>query len=94
MKKHLFILGCILFYSYHEQPKIPVSNTLEIALGNRYSGYIGTLNKTFERDTTALLEFLKIDYIYDAAGYDHGFILFQLMKTYGNKDFAHALQIK
>lgn len=94
MKKLLFVLICILFYSCNEQPKIPISNTLEIALDNhsKYSEYVRTLNKAFEKDSTALLNFFKIDYIYDAAGYDHGYIIFQLLKIYGDKKFANILQ--
>jgi hypothetical protein len=91
MKKQLFILVCLFFCSCQEQPKIPVSNTLEVALGNRYSEYVTLLNKAFKKDTTVLSDFLKIDYIYDAAGYDHGFILFELMKIYGDKEFSYTL---
>ena len=48
------ILGC------KEKPKLPISNTLEIALGKRYSVYVKNLNKAFEKDSTELLIFLKI----------------------------------
>jgi len=92
MKKQLFILISILFYGCQEQPKIPISNTLEIALGNKYSTYVCKLNKAFKKDTTALLDFFKINYINDGAGYDHGFILFQLMKVYGDREFSNTLQ--
>lgn len=94
MKKLLFVLICILFYSCSEQPKVSISNTLEIALDNhsKYSEYVRILNKAFEKDSTALLSFFKIDYINDAAGYDHGYILFQLLKIYGDKKFANILQ--
>ncbi|PUZ19291.1 hypothetical protein GA0116948_1307 [Chitinophaga costaii] len=92
MKKNFYILVCILLFSCKEQPKIPISNTLEIALGKRYSAYVNNLNKAFEKDSTALLYFFKIDYINDAAGYDHGYILYQLIKIYGDEKFANALQ--
>lgn len=92
MKKLLTILICLHLFSCKEQPKIPVSNTLEIALGNKYSSYVNYLNKASEGDTSALFNFLKIDYIYDAAGYDHGDILFQLIKLYGDKRFAEVLK--
>lgn len=95
MKKLLFVLICILFYGCNEQPKIPISNTLEIALDNqsKYSEYVKILNKAYEKDSTALLNFFKIDYIYDAAAYDHGYIIFQLLKIYGDKKFANILQM-
>ena len=85
---------CISFYSCKVQPKISIANTLEIALDNhnKYSEYVNILNKAFEKDSTALLSFFKIDYIYDAAGYDHGYILFQLLKIYGDKKFSNILQ--
>ncbi len=92
MKKPLIILICFLICGCSQQPKVPISNTLEIALDNKYSAYVSTLNKAFEGDTAALLDFYKIEYINDAAGYDHGFILFQLMKKYGDKNFSNALQ--
>ncbi|HET6226473.1 MAG TPA: hypothetical protein VFF27_09360 [Bacteroidia bacterium] len=72
MGKKIFILICILLCSCKEQPLIPVSNTLEIALGDKYPDYVSDLNKAYGKDSVALLEFLKIDDIYDAAGYDHG----------------------
>ena len=95
MKNSLIIVIAILFYGCTEQPKIPISNTLEIALDNhsKYSEYIRTLNKAVDKDSTALLNFFKIDYINDAAGYDHGFILVQLMKIYGDKKFSDILQM-
>jgi hypothetical protein len=53
MKKQLLILLlCVILYSCKEQPKIPISNTLEIALGNRYAVYVENLNKAFEKDST------------------------------------------
>ena len=42
-----------------KKPEIPVSNTLEIALGNKYASYVSNLNKACERDTSALLAFIE-----------------------------------
>lgn len=81
---------CLVF-SCTPTPEIPISNTLEIALGDRYSVYVDLLNKAVSKDTAALHRFLEIDNIYDAAGYDHGWVLIQLMKKNGDKDFAKAL---
>ena len=89
-----FFLIFLFFYSCNPKPRISVSNTLEIALDNhnKYSEYVRILNKAFEKDSTALLNFFKVDYIYDAAGYDHGYVLFQLMKIYGDKTFSQILR--
>ena len=65
MKKIMFIFLCFLFCTCKRQPKIPISNTLEIALGKRYSEYVNLLNKATKKDTIALLQFLKINYIND-----------------------------
>ena len=92
MKRFSLFLFCILLLSCKEQPKIPISNTLEIGLGKRYSVYVNNLNKAFEKDSTALLKIFKVDFINDAAGYDHGYILYQLLKIYGDENFAKALQ--
>jgi hypothetical protein len=73
---------------------IPISNNLEIALNQKgdYNNYISLLNKSVQNDSSALNKFFKINYIYDAAGYDHGFILFQLLKNIGDKNFASNLK--
>jgi hypothetical protein len=92
MKKKIVILICILFCSCNKEPKIPIPNTLEIALGNNYSGYVMNMNNAFEKDSTAMLNLLKIDYIHDGGGYDHGYILFKLMKIYGDKKYSVILK--
>jgi hypothetical protein len=93
MKTFFLFLFCIMILGCKEKPKIPISNTLEIALGKRYSVYVKNLNKAFEKDSSELLIFFQINYIHDAAGYDHGYILYQLLKIYGDEKFAHALQM-
>lgn len=82
---------CCLYFSCQQQPKIPISNNLEIALGDRYDEYIINLNKAYENDSVSLLNFLRIDYINDAAGYDHGYVLFLLIKKLGDDNFSKAL---
>jgi hypothetical protein len=95
MKKLLLVFIYLLLYGCKDRPKIPISNTLEIVLDNhnKYSEYVTLLNKASEEDSIALLNFFKIDYINDAAGYDHGFMLLQLLKIYGDKKFANVLQM-
>lgn len=74
------IFATISFLACDPEPKIPISNTLEIALGNDYSSYVKKLNASYDGDTTALVEFFKIGKIYDGASYDHGCVLLDLMK--------------
>ena len=90
----VYIVIFSFFYSCNPKPKISISNTLEIALDNhsKYSEYVRILNKACEKDSAALLNFFKVDYIYDAAGYDHGNVLFQLMKIFGDKTFSKILK--
>ena len=85
------LLLCVLFSMCKPSPEIPISDTLEISLRNRYSKYVSLLNKALERDTSALKEFLKIDNIYDAAGYDHGWVLIELMKKIGDEKFSNSM---
>ncbi|GEM59274.1 MULTISPECIES: hypothetical protein [Flavobacterium] len=91
MRKTVCILVCCLYLSCQQQPKIPISNNLEIALGDRYDEYIINLNKAYENDSISLSNFLKIDYINDAGGYDHGYVLFLLIKKLGDENFAKIL---
>ncbi|MBA3283996.1 MAG: hypothetical protein H0U27_02905 [Nitrosopumilus sp.] len=92
MKNKIILLLVLTFYSCLNNPKIPIPNTLELALRERYSEYVQLLNKAHARDTLALNAFLKIDYIHDSAGYDHGYILFQLIKVVGDDQFANVLK--
>jgi hypothetical protein len=86
-----YLLLIILLISCTPKPVIPISNTLEIGLNNRYSNYVRLLNKSVKGDTVALTEFLIINNIYDAAAYDHGWVLIELMKKLGDKTFSNAL---
>jgi hypothetical protein len=78
--------------SCSQKPKIPISNTLEIALDKSYNDYVSTLNKAFEKDTLALKKIIEIKNIGGAAGYDHGWVLVQLMKNYGDEKFFTVLK--
>ena len=90
--KYLLSIAFIVFGGCTDHAPIPISNTLELAIESRYNSYVLTLNKACRHDSIALVEFLKIDYINDAAGYDHGYVLFQLMKNNGDKEFSNALK--
>jgi hypothetical protein len=92
MKVLMLISVVLTFYACNEKPRIALSNTLEISLRDKYPSYVNLLNKSLDSDTAALLDFFKINQIYDAAGYDHGYILIQLMKKVGDKEYASILQ--
>ena len=89
--KKIFFCFFLFFCCKNESEKM-ISNTLEIALNKRYCFYSNTLESANQKDSIALVDFLKIDYIYDAAGYDHGYILYQLMQKCGDKNFSNALK--
>lgn len=57
--KYLLIILIFTLFSCKEQAKIPISNTLEIALNNKYSNYVNILNNTLDGDSLALKKFLK-----------------------------------
>ncbi|MFK7115709.1 hypothetical protein V3468_14925 [Flavobacterium oreochromis] len=92
MRKTICFLFCCLYFSCQQQSKIPISNNLEIALGDRYDEYTINLNKAYNNDSIALSNFLKIDYINDAGGYDHGYVLFLLIKKLGDDNFSKVLK--
>lgn len=81
----------LVFFTSCTKPKIPISNTLEGTLGDRYSYYLKVLNRSAEGDSNAIVEFLLIKDIYDGASYDHGDVLIELMKIIGDCQFSNAL---
>ncbi len=90
----IFIVSISLLYSYlFPNSQIPISNNIEIALGIKNNrNYILLLNKSIDGDSISLSKFLKIDYIYDAAAYDHGYILLQLLEKIGDTQLSKELQ--
>lgn len=89
--KNLILILWISFAGCLSHPKIPISDTLEQGLGDNYLKYVSLLNRACEKDGDALHEFLKVDYLYDGATYDHGDIVLQLMAKCGDSVFSHAL---
>lgn len=87
----ILFIDNIFFVSCIQKPIIPISETLEQGLGNRYNNYVTLLNKSVQFDSSALLKFLEIDDIYDGASYDHGWILARLMEKVGDEKFSFAL---
>jgi len=73
------------------KPVIPISDTLEIGLGKRYSEYVTLLNKAADKDNKALVQLLTFKNIEDGAGYDHGWVLIELIKKVGDEEFSIAL---
>ena len=82
----LFLIGC------SAKPKIPISESLELALDTTYPKYVALLNSSADKDPKSLKGFLEIDYIGGTAGYDHGWMIIQLMRQWGDKDFSSILE--
>lgn len=80
------IIGCLsiiyIIFSCRTKPVFPISNTLEIALeqNGKYEEYVQLLNHAQGNDLTALRTFLTIDWIADAAGYNHAFMLSYILE--------------
>jgi hypothetical protein len=95
MKKITILITILILVCCNQskENKIILSDTLEIALKNKnkYFEYVNLLNLASLRDTSALYLFFKIDYICNAAGYDHGYILSQLVATTGDKISAEVI---
>lgn len=88
-----FVAMFCIVISCTPSPKIPITENLSDALKvwNVYDEYVRTLNKAVDKDTSALHQFLMIDYVSDSPGYDHGDILVHLMQKYSDAEFATAL---
>ena len=89
--KNLFLILWVSFASCLSHPKIPISDTLENALQDHYMQYVSLLNRAYDNDTDALNKFLKIDYVWDAASYDHGGIVVELLVKCGDSAFYRSL---
>lgn len=92
MKTLCFLSTLILFISCTPKPAIEISNDLKVSLGTRYSDYVEKLNASADGDTSALNEFIRYNHIYNAAGYDHGWVLIELMKIVGDETFSNVLK--
>lgn len=82
-----------LFISFgcKKHSKLPISNNLEIRLGSKLNEYISLLNGAYKNDSTSLVNFLSIQNIGGAAGYDHGYNLYEIMRSIGDTNFAKGL---
>lgn len=91
MNKYAFLI-LLFFQSCNQKSVIPISNTLEIALGDDLGVYVNTLNKAWNNDTTAMYEFLKTDWVSDAAAYNHAFNVWELIES--KKDSQVVMVLK
>lgn len=90
------IISCLLaagaLCACNQQPKsIVVSEDLLRSTGPYKSAYLPLLTKAADGDSVALIDFLRINGIEDASGYEHGFVIVQLLKLTGDARFAKAL---
>lgn len=92
----IFFLVCVVYISCKQPSAIPLTDNIQSAFTNShdYDSYVEKLNKSYKGDTTALSEFLEIDIFEDAAVYDHGMILCELMRINGDRNFANELKKK
>lgn len=94
------MVRCILFHllvasalgACNQLPdSIRVSENLLSSLSPDEATYLPLLSKAAKGDSIALVNFIKINSIEDATGYEHGFVIFQLMKEVGDVRFSKAL---
>ena len=89
---YLFFLLVLPTISCTQRPKIPLTDNLEFALGSKYSDYVKNLNNAYKGNETALKEFFNYTGFYDGSGYDHGWVLIELMRKVGDSKFSIALK--
>jgi|GEM_PF-2504122 len=90
----LFVCLCIgigIFIYFLFTPNIPISESLKTGLHGNYYHYVKLLNKSSNRNTVALKQFLELNNIYDGPAYEHGLVLIQLMKKNGDEIFSKVL---
>ena len=92
MSRLKLVVLLFIFNSCNSNPKIPISNTLEIALGSNYRNYEKHLNNAYNGDSVSFRKLLLIDTIYNSAGYDHGWILLKLLERVGDQYYSNLLK--
>ena len=75
------------------RPSLIIPDNLEIQLRERasYRHYVKLVNQAMAKDTIALRELLMVDDIGDAASYEHGDILIQLLENLGDEHYSRVL---
>jgi hypothetical protein len=87
-----YLLVAGTFCACNQQPKsISVSENLLNSTGPYEDIYLPLLTKASDGDSVALVDSLKINGIEDASGYEHGFVVVQLMKSIGDVRFSKGL---
>ena len=92
MKKCCFVIIAFLCAAC-VRPALIIPATLETNLrySSSYHHYVKLVNRAMDKDTAALKELLLIDNIGDAAGYEHGDILIQLLENLGDDLYSIVL---
>ena len=92
MKKCCFVIIAFLCVSC-VRPSLIIPDTLETHLrySSSYHHYVKLVNRAMDKDTSALKELLMINNIGDAAGYEHGDILIQLLENLGDDMYSNVL---
>jgi hypothetical protein len=75
------------------RPALIIPDNLEIKLRDKksYHHYVKLVNRAMAKDTIALRELLMMNDIGDAASYEHGDILIQLLENLGDEHYSKVL---
>lgn len=93
MKRKVCFIVIVVFSVSCIRPALVIPDTLELQLRVRdsYRHYVKLVNRAMAKDTIALRELLMIDDIGDAASYEHGDILIQLLENLGDEHYSKVL---
>lgn len=93
MKRMVCFIAIVVFSASCMRPALIIPDNLEIQLRGRtsYRHYVKLVNQAMAKDTIALRELLMMDDIYDAASYEHGDILIQLLENLGDEHYGKVL---
>lgn len=93
MKRKVCFIIIVVFSVSCNRPALVIPDTLELQLRNRdsYRHYVKLVNRAMAKDTIALQELLMIDDLSDAACYEHGDILIQLLENLGDEQYSKVL---
>jgi hypothetical protein len=93
MKFLFLIILSLPFCSPGRSQLIQVPESIEIALGSDFGKYTTQIEAACSGSNEALLSVLKIDFIFDGAGYDHGVVLIELLNHTGDDKFISTVHL-
>lgn len=91
------LLAFLLLFQYCTSPDcVDIPESIEIALYNQrgtYREYRNIVQNACKNSKAHLLALQKVDYLYDATGYDHGCVLLNVMKSVGDERFSNEIML-